>query len=106
MANKTGIKFGGRQAGTANKTTTEIKAILTEFVSNNIVTMQQDFDSIKEPHLRLQMMEKLLKFILPTNVKNDMTIEGNEHKELVVKVVYSDVPIARREEDVDISRNI
>ena len=97
-------KTGGRAKGTPNKTTSEIKAILSGFVSRNIDTMQQDFDSIEDPFLRLQMMEKLLKYILPTNVKNDLTIEGNANKELVVTVVYSDTPLANREEDVDIKR--
>lgn len=96
------IKTGGRLKGTPNKTTSEIRAVLSSFVSSNIDTMQQDFDSIKEPILRLQMMEKLLKYILPTNVKTDYQFEAKEKQEIIITYIDSSIALANSENEVDL----
>ena len=95
------IKTGGRLKGTPNKTTSEIRAFLSSFISSNIDTMQQDFDSIEEPILRLQMMEKLLKYILTTNVKADLHFDPKERQEIIITYVDSSIPLAYSEEAID-----
>ena len=36
MANKTGIKYGGRQKGTANKATARLREAFTELLEGNM----------------------------------------------------------------------
>jgi len=57
-------KFGGRQKGTPNKTTNEVRQSITCFIQNNIETMQKSFDLL-EPKEKLYFMEKLFKYIVP-----------------------------------------
>jgi hypothetical protein len=95
-------KTGGRLKGTPNKTTSEIRTVLSSFISSNIDTMQQDFDSIDEPVLRLQMMEKLLRYILPTNVKTDFQFEAKEKQEIIITYVDSAIALANSEDEVDL----
>lgn len=95
-------KTGGRQLGTPNRTTSEIRAVLCSFISSNIETMQQDFDSIQEPVLRLQMIEKLLRYILPTNVKSDFQFEAKEKQEIIITYVDSSIPLANSEVEIDL----
>lgn len=54
----------GRPKGSLNKTTTEMREIITNFVSVNLTTLQTDFDQL-EPKERLQFLEKLLGYTLP-----------------------------------------
>ena len=95
-------KTGGRLKGTPNKTTSEIRAVLSSFISRNIDTMQQDFDSIQEPILRLQMMEKLLRYILPANIKTDFQFEAKEKQEIIITYIDSSIALANSEEEVDL----
>jgi hypothetical protein len=64
MANNTGKKFGGREAGTPNKTTIEFRNLINQFISKNIDTLQNDFDKL-EPKDRLQFFEKMMQYALP-----------------------------------------
>lgn len=79
--NTTGQKFGGRQKGTPNKTTAEVKSLLHEFISCNIETLQDDFDLL-EPKDRLAFFERALKFILPTQQSNEININSLSNDEL------------------------
>lgn len=81
MANNTGKKFGGRTKGTPNKTTTEVKNLLHEFISCNIENLQVDFDSL-EPKDRLAFFERALRFILPTQQKSEIDINQLSESEL------------------------
>ena len=65
MANKTGIKFGGRSKGTPNKTTAEIRNEFQLLISNNIEVLQQDIEPL-EPKERIKTIIELSKFVLPT----------------------------------------
>ena len=64
MANNTGLKFGGRQKGTPNKNTNEIREYLQRLISVNLDTLQSDLDSL-EPKDRLLFLEKILPYIIP-----------------------------------------
>lgn len=62
-------KTGGRSKGTPNKTTAELRKLLTDFVSVNITTLQTEFDKL-EPKEKLSIIEKMMRLILPP-VKNE-----------------------------------
>lgn len=65
MANTTGKKFGGRQAGTPNTTTKELREKFTLLLENNFDKLQSDIDML-EPKDRTKTLLELAKFVLPT----------------------------------------
>ena len=64
MANKTGKKFGGREAGTPNKLTKELRAALKNILHQEIELLPDHFNKL-EPKDRLEFLVKLLPFALP-----------------------------------------
>ena len=56
MANNTGKKFGGREAGTPNILTNEIREKFTFLVQSNIDKLQNDLDLL-EPKERLKIIK-------------------------------------------------
>lgn len=63
----------GRPAGAQNKSNTDLRNFLTDFLEQNKDTLQKDFTEI-EPFQRLQIFEKLIKYALPP-LKQDLTVE-------------------------------
>lgn len=64
MANTTGIKFGGREAGTPNKISDELRQVVKSFIEKNIGEIQSSFDQLK-PKDKLMFLEKMLQYSLP-----------------------------------------
>jgi len=56
----------GRKIGSLNKTTTEIKEIMVQFIGDNIGNIQSEFDKL-EAKEKLFFFEKILKYIIPIN---------------------------------------
>lgn len=75
MANRTGIKTGGRKMGSQNLVTKEISDFILNFVNSNLDTIQKDLDNL-QPKERLQFIAMLLKFILPTQIKNTLDLDN------------------------------
>jgi hypothetical protein len=81
MANTTGKKFGGRKAGTPNRSTSEIKEMINQFISGNIQDLQVNYDSL-EPEKKLQFFKDLLKYTIPTHQSNEININTMSDLEL------------------------
>jgi hypothetical protein len=64
MANNTGLKYGGREAGTPNKLTKELRAALKNILHQEIELLPDHFNKL-EPKDRLELLVKLLPFALP-----------------------------------------
>ena len=64
MANTTGKKYGGRQKGTPNRLTKELRTILKDILYNELEEIEGLLDSL-EPKVRLELVIKLIPFILP-----------------------------------------
>jgi|TARA_B110000459_G_C16622175_1_gene502432 hypothetical protein len=64
MANTTGKKFGGRQKGTPNRSTKELRTILMNVLYNEFDNIEESLESL-EPKVRLELAIKLIPFILP-----------------------------------------
>jgi hypothetical protein len=64
MANTTGTKFGGREAGTPNRLTSELRVRISDFLTDNFDQVQTDFKTL-DPEKRIMIYEKLLSFVLP-----------------------------------------
>jgi MoaA/NifB/PqqE/SkfB family radical SAM enzyme len=79
-------KTGGRQKGVTNKTTAELKAIITQIVGNQLDRLEGDLDKIRRqnPAKAVEIASKLIDYVLPKQSK--MEIEG-ELKHKVDKIV-------------------
>ena len=64
MANTTGKKFGGRQKGTPNRLTKELRAVLKDLIHEELETLQERMDHL-DPKERLEVLVKLLPYVLP-----------------------------------------
>jgi len=58
-------KLGGRKAGVPNKSTKEIRDLLKAFIEKEMETLPQTFDEIRSAERRLELILKLLPFVLP-----------------------------------------
>jgi hypothetical protein len=61
----TGIKTGGRKAGTPNRNTTEIREQFQSLINDNLEQMNNDLKAL-EPKDRIKAIIDLSKFVLPT----------------------------------------
>ena len=75
MANNTGKKFGGREAGTPNRLTKELRTILKDVLYNELEKIEELLESL-QPKERLEMIIKILPFILPKVDKIGHTYNG------------------------------
>lgn len=64
MANTTGKKYGGRQKGTPNRLTKELRTILKNVLYNELENIEELLDSL-EPKERVELIIKIIPFILP-----------------------------------------
>ena len=64
MANTTGIKYGGRQKGTPNKLTKELRSVLKDILYQELEQIQVHLDSLK-PKERIELLIKLMPYALP-----------------------------------------
>jgi len=64
MANNTGKKYGGREAGTPNRLTKELRAALKNILHQEIELLPDHFNKL-EPKDRLELLTKLLPYALP-----------------------------------------
>ena len=64
MANTTGIKHGGRQKGTPNRMTKELRSVLKDILYQELEQIQVHLDSLK-PKERIELLIKLMPYALP-----------------------------------------
>ena len=64
MANTSGKKYGGRQKGTPNRLTKELRTILKNVLYNELENIEELLESL-EPKERVELVIKLIPFILP-----------------------------------------
>lgn len=64
MANTTGIKYGGRQKGTPNKLTKELRSVLKDILYQELEQIQEHLETLS-PKDRVDLVIKLIPYILP-----------------------------------------
>jgi hypothetical protein len=64
MANTTGLKYGGREKGTPNRLTKELRAILKEALHKELESISELLEQL-EPKERLEVLIKLMPFVFP-----------------------------------------
>ena len=62
MAN--GQKTGGRQAGTPNKLTKELRAVLKNLLHDELSKLPEHFETL-QPKERVELLVKLLPYVMP-----------------------------------------
>ena len=64
MANTTGNKYGGRQKGTPNKLTKELRSVLKDILYQELEQIQEHLDALN-PKERIELLIKLMPYVLP-----------------------------------------
>lgn len=64
MANTTGKKFGGREKGTPNRMTSELRSILKDLLHNELNNFESHLNQL-EPKERIQVLIKLMPYVFP-----------------------------------------
>jgi len=64
MANTTGNKYGGRQKGTPNRITKELRSLLKDIMYYEIGALQERLDALN-PKERVELVIKLMSYVLP-----------------------------------------
>jgi len=75
-------KTGGRQPGSQNRVTSEMKAWLTEIIEDNKPQFVENLKKL-EPEKHVQIVEKLLAYIVPKPQNLDIQIEYRELERLL-----------------------
>jgi Family of unknown function (DUF5681) len=95
----------GRAKGTPNKTTAEIKEIITRIVGNQLDRLEADLDRVRktDPIEAMKLSTKLIDYVIPKISKLD--VEGTlEHKvsKLVIEIKKNDGQNSQHTNDTDI----
>ena len=64
MANTTGNKYGGRQKGTPNRITKELRTLLKDILYQELEQIQKRLELL-EPKERIELLIKLMPYTLP-----------------------------------------
>ena len=64
MANTTGIKYGGREKGTPNRMTKELRTVLKDILHQELEQIQEHLNALN-PKERIELLIKLMPYILP-----------------------------------------
>jgi len=64
MANTTGNKYGGRQKGTPNIITKELRSVLKDVLYKELEQIQEHLETLN-PKERLELLIKLMPYVLP-----------------------------------------
>jgi len=64
MANTTGNKYGGREKGTPNRLTKELRSVLKDIVYRELETIELRLDEL-DPKERIELIIKLMPYVFP-----------------------------------------
>lgn len=85
-----GTKTGGRQKGTPNKTTAELKSVINKLIGDyqDSGQMAQDLMSIEDPRERLTTACKLMEYVIPKmrSVETDVHLDNDGTQTLMAKL--------------------
>ena len=73
MTNTTGNKYGGRQKGTPNWLTKELRTLLKNILYQELEEIQERLELLK-PKERLELLIKLMPYVLPKTTSISHTI--------------------------------
>ena len=77
-----GVKTGGREKGTPNRLTKELRRVLKDLLYHELKNLPEHLNSL-EPKDRLELVVKLLPYVIPKMERQDIT--GSEGKEIQIR---------------------
>jgi hypothetical protein len=81
-----GAKYGGRQRGTGNKISAELKQVLNEYCMNEFKFLNANIERLTL-HERIILFSKVLPFVLPKNLAHE---ENTGEAAKVPIIIFSD----------------
>jgi hypothetical protein len=80
-----GFKTGGREPGTPNKLTKELRDALKSVLQNEIELLPEHLEQL-EPKDRLELLSKFLPFVLPKleTFKGEVNHSGTEIRQITI----------------------
>ena len=85
----------GRPKGTPNKVTADMKEKVQMFIENNFDQIQADF-KLLEPRERVTLYERMLKYIIPQKVENDILKQDEEQPSINIFIAGQEMDLAKR----------
>ena len=79
-------KTGGREKGTPNKITKDLRTAITDFLNSNIDEIQLNFNQL-EPKEKLYFMERLFKYLIP--VMSDNSFNRTSINNIQVDTIFT-----------------
>ncbi len=73
-----GTKTGGRQKGTTNAITSEIRQYFQNIIENNLEQINADLKAIEDPAQRIRLLLEITKFCIPTLKATELTQTQSE----------------------------
>ncbi len=97
MARRKGtIKTGGREPGTPNKISGDLRLKIQSILNENIDKVQDDLNSLPAKD-RLQVIEKLLSYVLPKLQAQSIDIDFSNMSEESIDAVIKQLSIDEHE---------
>lgn len=88
-----GKKTGGRAAGTPNKATADVRAVIALIAERNIEQVEQWLKDIDDPAKRIGLFLDLCEYHIPKLARTEHT--GKDGKDLTVEVVRFAAEVAQ-----------
>lgn len=89
-----GEKTGGREKGTPNKLTSELRERINNFLNINWNNLQSDFESL-DPKEKLMFYERLLQYGLPklqsTELTGNIDRLSDEQLDIIINELKADI---------------
>ena len=71
-----GRKTGGRQKGTPNRTTVEIREALAAFTSANVSRMSEWLHAVEDPARKLELLLRALEYVTPKQSRQELAADA------------------------------
>ena len=81
-------KTGGRQAGTPNKATADLRTWLSDLIDGNRETFVADLKAV-EPQQRLAILERLMQYCIPKMQSIDATVQIAEEYNQLERLLHT-----------------
>ncbi|MFP4023742.1 MAG: hypothetical protein ACLFVR_04380 [Thiohalospira sp.] len=73
-----GFKTGGREQGTPNKITGELRGLLKTTLEGELNQVKNYFDSIDDPEKKLELLSRFLPYVVPKLNTVEMNADVNK----------------------------
>tara|TARA_R110000764_G_scaffold153401_1_gene241324 strand:+ start:701 stop:1015 length:315 start_codon:yes stop_codon:yes gene_type:complete len=99
MANTTGQKFGGREKGTPNKDTKDIRKVYSKLLEDNESKLQSLFNQVaeKNPQKAIELILKMSEFVLPKLRSTELIQDTAPINNLKIEIIDTLTPLASSE---------